>query len=231
MSLLISTVRPASFGVADLRFAGHSQWHNPIATYLPAGCWSEPATRGAPGARKHANSSATGVNFGYDVSMVWVQRHEPERREGGLDVAAAGGCCCCCCCCLHSLGGFIGAVTSTAKPVAADERAAHAGLVPGTLEPRYNVYKEYWVSLLILSGMCISVLWPSANFAEEGLFVLALAFPGVQLLASFVAFILVALSKRPGKPHRYAHLGKLALRGFVGAFIGFFFMALIVTLL
>ncbi len=162
--------------------------------------------------------------------MVWVQRHEPERREGGLDVAAAGGCCCCCCC-LHSLGGFIGAVTSAAKPVAAEEQAAaHAGLVPGTLEPRYNVYKEYWVSLLILCGLCISVLWPSANFAE-GLFVLALAFPGVQLLASLVAVILVARSKRPGKSQRYAHLRKLALRGFGGAFIGFLLMLLIGTLL
>lgn len=163
--------------------------------------------------------------------MVWVQRHEPERREGGLDVAAAGGCCCCCCCCLHSLGGFIGAVTSTAKPVAAEYRAApHAGLAPGTLEPRYNVYKEYWVSVLVLSGLVVAVLWPSANFVE-GLFVLALTFPGVQLLASFATVILVTLSERPGRSHRYAHSKRLALRGFVGGFIGLAFMVFVGILL
>src|SRR4051794_12873011 len=42
----------------------------------------------------------------------------PPERHGGKPVTlAVGGCCCCCCCCLHTIGGIIGGITGSVRPI------------------------------------------------------------------------------------------------------------------
>ena len=155
---------------------------------------------------------------------ITIQRQLPERGTRGAAAAPAGQCCCCCCC-LHSVGGVIGALSARATPV---EPQVPVSAVDGpTLEPRYSASGLYWAICAIVSGLASGyfVAFEASEVRNiEIALMLAICFPAVQLAASIIAAIVIASSKRVGKEVRLRHLGKITLRAFLGALIGFLIM-------
>ncbi|HET7503579.1 MAG TPA: hypothetical protein VFK02_21300 [Kofleriaceae bacterium] len=153
---------------------------------------------------------------------ITIERKAPERGGRGIEAAPAGQCCCCCCCCLHTVGGVIGALSARSRP------AAPPAIPPSTIggptrEPRHSATGLYWAMTALVSGL-VSVYFfgvehASTNSTEVALLI-AICFPGVQLAASVVAALVIAGSRRGGKEVRLAHLGRITLRGFLGAVIG-----------
>jgi hypothetical protein len=157
---------------------------------------------------------------------ITISRMPAEREPTGAIAAPAGACCCCCCCCLHSVGSLVGALTAKAPPVPTDLPPTAVVGTPKA-EPKYNVSREYWLTMLV---MCCAIA-PAFFLAMWGLemdgemvLAYALFFPAIQLAASLAVFFLVALSKRPGRDERMRHLGSITLRTFVGGLIGFVVM-------
>jgi hypothetical protein len=149
-----------------------------------------------------------------------IERIRPERGPRGAAAAPAGQCCCCCCC-LHSLGGLIGALTATAKPVPA-EQVPTATTDKPQLAPKHSATGLYWTIVLIVSGLFVSYNFAVERHPDDGesLLIIALALPVIQLFASFLVVIVIGFSTRPGRDIRIAHLGRITLRAFLGALIG-----------
>src|SRR5690349_21292142 len=51
------------------------------------------------------------------ASPIELIAHPPERGQRAGPVVLPCGCCCCCCCCLHTLGGLIGGLVGSVKPI------------------------------------------------------------------------------------------------------------------
>lgn len=137
--------------------------------------------------------------------------HPPERRSKlGIPLLCAGcGCCCCCCCCLHSMGGLAGALT---VPPDLMQDALKA---PRSLLPSVDIRSRYWKTLGI-----VSIVTTAIGLFAVGLTVLIILLPLFQLLASLI--VLVTIQKLPILERSRARwqLGRLTLRGFLGAFCG-----------
>jgi|HubBroStandDraft_6_1064221.scaffolds.fasta_scaffold2084149_1 hypothetical protein len=155
------------------------------------------------------------------MQRVSIERHRPERGNRDVAVAPAGQCCCCCCCCLHSVGGIIGAATARSRPLQDPELPA-AGIDGATREPKNSVAPLYWTLVLVLCGIAVgwNVGIERHPRTDESILIIALALPAVQLAAAATAAMILAFSRRPGKEERVRHLGRIAVRGFVGALIG-----------
>src|SRR5687768_6503343 len=163
---------------------------------------------------------STGVTF---------ERLPPERRVVAPTAASAGSCCCCCCCCLHTVGSLVGALTG--KPPKPETEVPVAAIAGAKLEPKYNIYKEYWVAVLLLSlvGLPILMAVSGEDLTEawEWALVYALVLPGIQLAASIVVGIRNTFSNRPGKQERLTHLGSITVRAFLGTLIGILVMVVL----
>lgn len=151
-----------------------------------------------------------------------IERQLPERGERGVTAAPAGQCCCCCCCCcLHSLGGAIGALSARSKPV--DSKLPVSAIDRRPLEPRHTASGLYWAIVAIVSGLVSAYL---VAFEREEIhpskvwFMVVLLLPAVQLVASIIAALVLAGSRRVGKEQRLNHLMRITVRAFLGALIG-----------
>jgi hypothetical protein len=168
---------------------------------------------------------------------ITVERLPAERGTSMAPVAAAGGCCCCCCCCLHTIGSLAGAATAKPiDPITKWQEPPTAVIGTDKVEPKYDVWREYWISTLILCTVVFPLLFLRDVDPEEltwgpMLLVFAMIFPAVQLAGSLVTFVITYSSKRPGREERLKHLGRITLRAFVGTVIGLFVMIPILALL
>jgi hypothetical protein len=172
---------------------------------------------------------------------VRVTAHPPERARRGAPVILPCGCCCCCCCCLHTIGGIVGGVVGSVTqirprprpvdpdfpfPFRRDELDEDAPTVPPSL--------LYWllVSLLIAA----TAVWyyfkeasqggPFASNPQNlliGLFVAVMILPGLQLGASALATLAIALFYGE-KVTPLIRVGKITLWSFVGTLAGLILM-------
>lgn len=156
-----------------------------------------------------------------------IEKLPAERGTSSAPIAAAGGCCCCCCCCLHTIGSVIGA--ATAKPpvdeISKVNEPPTAVVGTAKVQPKYTVWKEYWISTLILCTVGFPLVFLRGVDDDDlnpatMLLVFSMIFPAVQLAGSLVTLVITSASQRPGKEERLRHLGKITLRAFLGTLIG-----------
>lgn len=119
---------------------------------------------------------------GEEHEGIVLQALPPERKRRSVVIAPCG-CSCCCCCCLHSVGSLAGAA---------------AGSVSAGGNPAATLY---WRVLAILLGVVTLgtfLLFPPTR-AGGGLLVkillILLGLPGIQLAASFLAALVVFVSR------------------------------------
>ena len=161
-----------------------------------------------------------------------VTAHPPERARRPGPVVLPCACCSCCCCCLHTIGGIVGAAIGSVQemearprrpvdpdfpfPFRRDEFEDEGPLLPATL--------LYWLLVLFLIGV-VTVWFSVANGFRGtddligGVVVALLVLPGLQLGASLLSLIAVALFY-PQKAVPLARLGKITLWSFMGSIIG-----------
>jgi hypothetical protein len=161
---------------------------------------------------------------------VTVTAHPPERaRQGGSVVLPCG--CCCCCCCLHTIGGLVGGLVGSLRPVEKRPRRVEDPDFP--FPYRRDEFEEegtfpagilYWLLVSFLMGVVAVFYYVSegATRPEElftGLLVALMVLPGLQLGASALAAIGVGFfyaDKRPA----FERVGKITLWSFVGTLAG-----------
>jgi hypothetical protein len=172
--------------------------------------------------------------------VIRVTAHPPERARRGAPVILPCGCCCCCCCCLHTVGGLVGGVVGSVAqirphpkpidpdfPFRCDELEEEAPVVPPSL--------LYWLLLSFL--IAVTAVWyylsssgrgvPFGGNPSElliGLFVAVLILPGLQLGASVLAVLSIALFYGE-KATPLLRVGKITLWSFVGALAGMLIMS------
>jgi hypothetical protein len=168
--------------------------------------------------------------------------HPPERRRRSSVIAAQACCCCCCCCCLHTIGGLVGALVGSVIRLDPTPRYADPDAefpfrrdeeLPTFVVPASLVY---WVVFSLASGLAWTgyVLYqmsgaPNSQEMIEGAVILIMLLPVVQLLASILALIVVALLPRsvsPDRPVALRRVGFITLWSFVGTMVGTLIMLL-----
>jgi hypothetical protein len=170
---------------------------------------------------------------------VRLTAHPPERRRrGSVVLLQGGGCgCTCCCCCLHSVGGLVGGIIGSRKyvepylepnpdltspfPFRRDQEQAISVLSATGL---------YWALVVSLVGVCgVAGLFLTNGMRPDSLLIgLLFAFmvlPGIQLTASLLALIGVALFASE-KRTALRRIGKITLWSFLGSVFGTIAMAL-----
>jgi hypothetical protein len=166
---------------------------------------------------------------------VQVTVHPPERRRRHSSVIAAQACCCCCCCCcLHTVGGLIGGLVGSllrvrpSPPLYKEDKDSPFPFrrdEPGpsfTLSPALT----YWVLFSLLSlGTFLYFLLADSGPREPIWAGICTVFvmPGVQLAASLLALLVVAVCPRglmPDKRAALVRIGKISLWAFVGGLVG-----------
>ncbi|HZY84081.1 MAG TPA: hypothetical protein VFE78_04580 [Gemmataceae bacterium] len=171
---------------------------------------------------------------------VQVTAHPPERARRGAPVILPCGCCCCCCCCLHTVGGLAGGVVGSVLqirprprpvdpdfpfPFRRDELDEEAPALPSTL--------LYW--LLVTFLIAVTAVWYYVQQATGGplsgnpqnlligLFIAVMILPGLQVGASVLATLAIALFYGE-KVMPLIRVGKITLWSFVGTLAGLLLM-------
>jgi hypothetical protein len=161
-------------------------------------------------------------------ARIELTAHPAERRRAAGPVVLPCGCCCCCCCCLHTLGGLIGGIAGTVKPIAPPADPDYPFPFRGEeLDEGGQLLSAsalYW--LLVALGTGLGAVW---YFLHEGsrraddLFVGVLGalffLPLIQLAASAIAIVVVLLFY-PQRDTAARRIGKITLWSFVGTLIG-----------
>jgi hypothetical protein len=167
-----------------------------------------------------------------------VTRHPPEHgARAAPDVVPAGCCCCCCCCCLHTLGGIGGAVLGSTMRIETNPLRTYDPESP--FPYRRDVFEEdqpliaptllYWLLVaLMVAGTCAVTFLSSGTANPEttlmiGLFIAVMILPGLQLGASLLAVIVVALFY-PERSYSLRRIGKITLWSFAGTALGLLLM-------
>jgi hypothetical protein len=147
---------------------------------------------------------------------ITVQVLPPERRRRSQVIAACG--CCCCCCCLHTLGGLIGAAagswvtrlrTDDPQPTGEEARDRHASVKASTI---------YWWAFGLLSLPVVALYESRAML--DGLLVLLIGAPVVQIGASLVSLLIVGVAFKEGKGAALRKVGRITWRSLLGTLIG-----------
>lgn len=124
------------------------------------------------------------------------------------------------------MGSVAGALSARAVPVEPDTIPPAAADGP-TLARRNSASGLYWLLVALASCLCGAYFYVVEAGRERTVIsgvAIAMAFPFLQLAASLVAAIAIAVSRRPGKELRLRHLGKITWRGFLGGAIGVLIM-------
>jgi hypothetical protein len=164
---------------------------------------------------------------------VTVTAHPPERRRGGRSVVLPCGCCCCCCCCLHSVGGLIGGLAGSIATVNTPPPQEPDGPFPFRRDyeeddPLVPPAMLYWLIVLFGSAVVTVVPFVADGFKNPeqlliGGVIALMVFPGVQLAASLVAFLIAAFAYRDRR-RAAVRLAKITGWSFVGGLAGTFVM-------
>jgi hypothetical protein len=175
-------------------------------------------------------------------SPLRVTRHPPEHGLASAPaVLPAGCCCCCCCCCLHTLGGLGGAALGSTAQI----RTAPARMLdPDSPFPyRRDVFEEdqplippvllYWLMVLLTVGGLVGGIFaysaatspsgPDPGALFVGLFIAVMVLPGLQLIASLLAFLVVVVFY-PERSYSLRRIGKITLWSFAGTALGLLLM-------
>ena len=141
---------------------------------------------------------------------VVLHAHTAERYHRPPGSIACNTCCCCCCCCLHSLGGLVGAAAAAAKPPKRDDGGGQ------------SCASWYWGVLTLGTIIAAIIAWRYSPPNRSDLWILlAILYPLVQLVASFVTAVAVA-TYYSGQECKDAlsHLGKITWWTILGVAIG-----------
>ena len=172
---------------------------------------------------------------------VRVTAHPPERARRGAPVILPCGCCCCCCCCLHTIGGLAGGVVGSVlrirpwpKPDDPDFPFPYRRDEFDEESPAFSPALLYWLLLSFL--IAVTAVWyylsssgsrgPLSGNPQElliGLFIAIMILPGLQVGASVLAALAIALFYG----EKYAPLmrvGKITLWSVVGTLVGLLLM-------
>lgn len=188
------------------------------------------------------------------AASIRLTAHPPERRRRSSVIAAQACCCCCCCCCLHTIGGLIGALVGSLVRIAPTPREIDPDAefpfrrdeeLPTFVLPASAVYWALFslAAGLTWGGIVLTFMSPTAPpgggpapppppvggvMIGAGVGVVMLL-PVVQLGASLLAVIVVALLPRSVSPDRRAavvRIGWITLWSFVGTAVGTLLMCL-----
>jgi hypothetical protein len=171
-----------------------------------------------------------------EPSAIRVTVHPPERRRRHSSVVAAQACCCCCCCCcLHTIGGLIGGlvgsllrVRPSPPPVREPAEGSPFPFRRDELEPTFTLSPAlvYWVLFSLLSMGTFLYFVTAHGGGNDPIWAgigTVLVMPGIQLGASLLALLVVALCPAalvPDKPAAVVRIGKISLWAFVGGLVG-----------
>ena len=151
------------------------------------------------------------------TDLIRVVAHPAERQV----VAAVAGspccsCCCCCSCCLHAAGGLVGASIGSGQALvkSKDRDKSVFGVT------------VYWGVFALLAVASTLVVAYTSEALVAFIFIILCA-PAIQLVASVVALLVVAVSPVPDKGPAYSALGWITLWSVVGSAIGFAVMVAI----
>jgi hypothetical protein len=164
------------------------------------------------------------------------------------------GCCCCCCCCLHTVGSIIGAAIAPAfgknkgpsepryrhlveeydfsdyNPTGITNQPSEAPETPNVRKPTgTSGVAIYWYAMLaLLVIVLIYGVVSSINGASDGvggvILGLALGLPGLQLLASLIACLILVASVREDRNFQIIQVGKITLGCVLGTGVGLLIM-------
>jgi hypothetical protein len=166
-----------------------------------------------------------------------IIRHAPERGKGAAPQILPAGCCCCCCCCLHTMGGIAGAIVGSATRM--ESRPVYETDPDSPFPFRRDVFEEdvplispvllYWLAVALAVFVTVGVTalmiggGPGMNdpfsLLAAGFFVAVMLLPGLQLIASLVAVVLVAIFY-PERGYSLRRLSRITLYCFGGALVG-----------
>lgn len=171
-----------------------------------------------------------------------VTAHPPERARRGAPVLLPCGCCCCCCCCLHTIGGLVGGVVGSVtqvrhrtKPVDPDFPFPYRRDELDEEGPTFPATLLYWLLVSFLIGVtCVWTYLASSGRRGGplngdpsdllvGLFIAVLILPGLQLGASVLATLAIAVFYGE-KVTPLMRVGKITLWSFVGTIAGLVLM-------
>jgi hypothetical protein len=160
----------------------------------------------------------------HGTSPITLRAHPPERQSSSVVVASPS---CCCCCCLHSLGGLIGAGIGSAG----SRGRSAVGVYWLVLFLLAVVTETGSILLLFVEETKSGVTVMGSQFESgigAGLLILIMAAPAVQLAASIVAAIVVAIDWGPtfvdDQNARLGAIGRITLGTVIGTGIGVLFM-------
>jgi hypothetical protein len=167
---------------------------------------------------------------------VRLTAHPPERARRGAPVILPCGCCCCCCC-LHTIGGLVGGVAGSVQPLRRRPKPVDPDF-PFPFrrdefdeeEPAFSPTMLYW--LLVSFLIAVTVVWYYVSSAATrgplradrtellmGLLVAVMILPGLQLGASALAALAIALFYGE-KVTPLLRVGKITLWSVVGTLAG-----------
>jgi hypothetical protein len=175
------------------------------------------------------------------ANPVRVTAHPPERARRGAPVILPCGCCCCCCCCLHTIGGLVGGVVGSVaqirphpRPVDPDFPFPYRRDELDEEAPAFPPALLYW--LLVSFLVAVTAVWyylsssgshgPLSGNPQElliGLFIAVMILPGLQVGASVLAVLGIALFYGD-KTVPLIRVGKITLWSFVGTIAGLVLM-------
>jgi len=175
------------------------------------------------------------------VEPVRLMAHPPERGKRPTSVTLASGCCscCCCCCCLHTIGGLAGALSGSLLTIQPHLRPVDPSFPfpfrRDELDQEDTTFPAaalYWivVSVLILVvtvGFFVQETMPNfdePSFLIGGVLIALFCLPAIQLAASLLSLIVVAIFYRE-KYVSLVRIGKITLWSFVGSMAGALVMA------
>jgi hypothetical protein len=178
------------------------------------------------------------VNAADRPDEVTLTCHAPERGRGGAPAILPAGCCCCCCC-LHTLGGITGAVIGSATQM--PSRPAYDPDPDAPFPYRRDVFEEdqpllspallYWlmVALAVVATVGVTPFVAGSGAADimddlaGGLFVAIMFLPALQMAASLLAVIVVAIFY-PERGYALRRLGRITIFWFAGTALGMLLM-------
>jgi len=169
-----------------------------------------------------------------------LTKHPPERRRPSGSVVLPCGCCCCCCCCLHTLGGVLGAAiapsfgsTRNNFPTRyrllveeyefEDDAEPFAAAALPIRKPRaVSGVALYWWIVLGFVGLAMLYGAAAGSGGSVGVAVLGLALglPVLQILASFLAALVLVATTRDDKKYQLVQVGKITLGTVLGTVAG-----------
>ncbi len=172
-----------------------------------------------------------------EAAPLVVTRHPPEHAaHTPPDILPAACCCCCCCCCLHTLGGIGGAVLGSTMRIDTSPGRVYD---PNSPFPyRRDVFEEdqplippvllYWLMVaLTVAGTCVATYgydgFRNPEMLLAGLFIAVMVLPGLQLVASLLTLVVVALFY-PERSYSLRRVGKITLWSFAGTSLGMLIM-------